>query len=174
MDWIKSHPVMTGGIVIGVVVLTVLLSGGDSETVAGAPTSEVGAGTALQQLQAQLQDRSASRTTALEMQAGENETRRYLADLATSLAFADINSRTSLSTLEINKTAEVNTHLAELQADTEQYRLETDYMSDKLMSDYMTAGLHSQEAITKAVIAGQVQIAQINKPKRGLFSMIFG
>lgn len=166
---------MTGGIVIGVVVLTVLLtSGGESETVAGTPSSEVGAGTALQQLQAQLQDRSASRTTALEMQAGENDTRRYLADLATSLAFADINSRTSLSTLEINKTAEVNTHLAELQADTEQTRLELDFASDKLMSDYMIAGLESQQAITQSIIQGQVQMAKINKPKQGLFSMIFG
>lgn len=167
LDWIKSHPYASGGIIIGGFVVFMLIRGGSGDgsttVVGGQSADEVAAGVALQQIQAQAQGNAASIAGAIQMQENELGTTRYLADLAANLQSELGSAQIQLAAQQTAEEYDYKSLIATLSSGDTRAGIAADVRSDELMSQV----LNNQ---TTAL----VKMAQINKPKQGLFSKIFG
>lgn len=177
LEIIKAHPVISTVAIVGTIGIVLLMSGGggggESYTT-GSAGYDGDAAMQLAQYQAQQQGQALSVGASKEVALAEQSTAKYLADLMSKDKGAEIaaNLQLGLKQLETNSATTAQTNL--LSANIEGQRIKA--QSDQVNAQYasLASQIASQAAIAKASIDAQVAVAQINKPKQGLFSKIFG
>lgn len=139
IEWVKSHPYITGGIVLGALVL-VMMTGGSSDSSGGTVTygsTDVASATELQL--AQLAAQSTTSQYAMQLSASQDynasqvamtamgaDVAKYTADLAAAVQMAGINASAQTSQLESTLGAQVQ--LAGIDANRQMFSDQTDLM----------------------------------------------
>lgn len=180
IDFVKRHPVAIGFGAVVVFVGFVLLSGsggGESTTVVGSTgpsDAEVAAGMQLQQLQYASQSQNAQVAAQREVALASTAASLELGKLELAYRGNADNLAASTALAQINAQKETMALTSTLQAQTSQAQIAADSAKTAAMMSTITEQARAQAQTAMAAIQAQVQIAQINKPKQGLFSMIFG
>lgn len=174
---IKKHPVAFGIGAIVIVVGFIMLSGsgGETQVVSGGPSeAEIAAGMQMQQLQASQQAMAfqvgAEREVALANMGAQLE----LGKLQIAQQGRSDELAAAMGMAQINATQQTTALTSTLSAQTEQARIAADTAQNAAMLSTITRQSELQAQTAMNAINAQVSIAQINKPKRGLFSKIFG
>lgn len=176
IELVKAHPIASTAAIVAVVAIVFLLagSGGDESYTTGSDGYDSNAAMQYAQFQAQQQGQQLAVGASKEVALAEQATARYLADLAHQDRSAELAANLQLGTRTLETNAAVTSQTNLLAATIEGQRIKAS--SDAVAAQYasMSSQIASQAAIAKASIDAQIAVARINKPKRGLFSKIFG
>lgn len=176
IDWIKSHPFMTAGIVGAVIIGAMVLSGGGSDTVvtSGASGDDFAAGVALQQIQAEAG--VASQQINAELAATElaANTSIELAKIAQQTAYDTNQMSLAFNLAEINADQQTTSLLATLEKEVQSESIAAEVESDRLMAQTYQQQAQFQYMTTEAVLKNNLAIVKEQTKPKGLFSFIFG
>lgn len=176
LEIIKAHPVISTVAIVGTIGAVLLLSGGGASPDYTTGDSGYDGNAAMQyaQFQAQQQGQALQVGASKEVALAEQSTSKYLADLAFQSHAAEIaaNLQLGIKQLETNAATTSQTNL--LAANIEGQRIQSQVDATNAQYASMASQIASQAAIAQSSIDAQVRVAKINKPKRGLFSKIFG
>lgn len=158
MNWIEEHPYLTGGLVLAVIVLFLVLRGrssASSTVVQAGPSDAVQAAT----LQAQVQQQSVQAAADVQNQQTGAALTAHLADVQAQLDAISAGKAVSLqSTISGQTTAEYQA-AAGLQAVQSTNLAQSDIADTAVAGNVQIAGIQTQGAIDLAKVTGGTQVA---------------
>jgi hypothetical protein len=172
IGFVKSHPVMTGVGVVGIIGLVFLLSssGGGDGSVDNSSTSDVAAGTALQQYQLQAQAQQSAIGAQRDVALAEQSTALKIAELSASTRVQELNAQKEIGLAGID----AGKYTSALQAQLSRESINADKAKDANTTATLMAQIKSSQQTTMAALNAQTQQAQIAAKPKGLFSWLFG
>ena len=188
IEIVKRHPtisIVAIVVVVGVVLLMTSGGGGENPGYIDATYSDQSGAIALAQYQAQQQGETLAITAQKDVELARVASERFLGELAAQTRSAEIAASLDLGRLTTERQAEstnlANTLAAKIagdqfamqkaQSDAQFATIQAQIASQTALN---TKLIETQAATAQQSIAANVQVAKINKPKRSLFSKIFG